>query len=439
MNSGSKGISFTLQLIGAMALGTLVGVALGDKAAPLGEIGKVIIQAVRTFATPLLFFAILYAVMTTRIEGRHARRMLFVAFLNASIALAIGLSLSNFFRVGDRLAPLFASATTASTTPAAGTTAGPTAPATPSAPAATGKTTPPVAPAPKIEFSRFLSTFVPTSVVQPFAENIAVTVILLALLLGFALRSLKNDVSLAPLVASAEGAVRVSLRVTEIILTWIVKLIPIAVFSVVAQTVGRAGVEGLHNLGYYVALGLFGLALHVLIAHHAWLIYLRRSIPEFWRAAREPVIFAVGTNSSLATLPVTLKALDRLKVSRASSTLGACVGTNFNNDGILLYEGMAALMVAQALGHHLSLSAQLTIAFLSMIAAMGIAGVPEAGFISLNVVLTTAGISVDALALLLTVDWVIARGRSVVNVLSDMVVSLAIEGRQASASSQSAR
>ena len=405
MNAASKGISFTWQLIAAMAIGTVVGLIFGPKAAPIGEVGRLIILAVKTFATPLLFFSILYAVMTTHIERRHAGRMLIICFVNASIALAIGLALSNIFRVGDRLSGLFASA--------AGTT----------------NTT--VAAAPKIEFGRFLQTFVPTSIVQPFVDNIAVTVILLALLLGFALRSLKHDASLAPLISSAEGAAKVSLRVTEVIVTWIVRLIPIAVLSVVIQTVGRAGVEGLHNLGYYVALGIGGLALHILITHHAWLLYLRQPIGAFWRAARVPVVYAMGTNSSLATLPLTLKALDRLKVSRASSTLGACVGTNFNNDGILLYEAMAALMVAQALGLHLTLSAQLTVAFLSMLAAMGIAGVPEAGFISLAVVLSTLGLSVEALPLLLTVDWIIARGRSVVNVLSDMVVSLAIDGRKA--------
>jgi len=404
MKAGSNGISFTWQLVGAMVLGVAIGLIFGPRAAPLGEVGRLIIVAVKAFATPLLFFSILYAVMTTKIEGSHAGRMFLVAFVNASIALAIGLALSNVFRVGDRLAPLFA--------------------------AASGTTAQAVAPAPKIEFGRFLSTFVPTSVLQPFVENIALTVILLALLLGFALRSLKGDASLTALVASAEGAAKVSLRVTEVILTWIVKLIPIAVFSVVAQTVGRAGVEGLHNLGYYIGIGLLGLGLHVLFTHHAWLLYLRRPLGEFWRAAREPVVYAMGTNSSLATLPLTLMALDRLKVSRASSTLGACVGTNFNNDGILLYEAMAALMVAQALGYDLGFSSQITVAFLSMVAAMGIAGVPEAGFISLAVVLSTIGLSVEALPLLLTVDWIIARGRSVVNVLSDMVVSLAIEGRQ---------
>jgi Na+/H+-dicarboxylate symporter len=188
MSSGTKGITFTWQLIGAMALGTVAGLLFGNRAAFVGEFGKLIIQLVKTFATPLLFFSILEAVISTRVEGKHARRMLSVAFINAVIALTIGLTLSNIFRVGDRLAPLFASA--------AGTTAAPVV-------------------APKIEFGRFLSTFVPTSVVQPFVENIAITVILLALLLGFAIRSLKDDPAIAPLAANAHGLVKVGLRVTE--------------------------------------------------------------------------------------------------------------------------------------------------------------------------------------------------------------------------------
>jgi Na+/H+-dicarboxylate symporter len=390
-----------------MVLGSIAGLVFGAAIAPVGEIGRLIIQAVKVFATPLLFFAILHGVTATRIEGRHAGRMFLVATFNATIALAIGLAVSNFLRVGDRLAPLFASASTSATTGASET--------------------------PKIEFGRFLTTFVPTSILQPFVENIAVTVILLALLVGFGLRKLRHDPELASMITGAEGAIRVGLRITEVILEWIIKLIPLAVFSVVAQTVGRSGLEALHNLSYYVGMGLLGLGLHILITHHAWLIYLRRPIREFWRAAKEPVVYAMGANSSLATLPLTLKALDRLKVSRASSTLGACVGTNFNNDGILLYEAMAALMVAQALGYQLAISSQLTIAFLCMVAAMGIAGIPEAGFISLAVVLSTVGLPIEALPLLLTVDWIIARGRSVVNVLSDMVVSLAIEGRQPAA------
>jgi DAACS family dicarboxylate/amino acid:cation (Na+ or H+) symporter len=105
------------------------------------------------------------------------------------------------------------------------------------------------------------------------------------------------------------------------------------------------------------------------------------------------------------------------------------VGTNFNNDGIILYEGMALLFVAQAHGIHLDLGQQLLAAGSCLIAAMGVAGVPEAGFISLALVLNTVGLPIEILPLLLTVDWILARARSVTNVLSDMVLSVMIDGR----------
>jgi DAACS family dicarboxylate/amino acid:cation (Na+ or H+) symporter len=114
-------------------------------------------------------------------------------------------------------------------------------------------------------------------------------------------------------------------------------------------------------------------------------------------------------------------------VSKSSSTLGACVGTNLNNDGIILYEAMAVLFVAQAHGLHLTLGQQLSAAFSCLVAAMGIAGIPEAGFISLSLVLATVGLPVELLPLLLTVDWILARARSVVNVLGDMMISILID------------
>src|SRR5690606_18206038 len=127
------------------------------------------------------------------------------------------------------------------------------------------------------------------------------------------------------------------------------------------------------------------------------------------------------------TLPITLEALRRLRVSPAASALGACVGTNLNNDGIVLYEGMAFLMVAQALGIPLSLGDQLLAAACCIVAAMGVAGIPEAGFVSLALVLGTVGLPVDLLPLLLGVDWIVARARSVTNVLSDMVLSILVD------------
>ena len=114
-------------------------------------------------------------------------------------------------------------------------------------------------------------------------------------------------------------------------------------------------------------------------------------------------------------------------MSKAASSLGAGVATNLNNDGIVLYEASAALLIALAMGLHLDFSQMVIIALTCTVASLGITGVPEAGFISLSVVITTLGYSPEYLPLLLAVDWFLARARSAVNVASDMVLSVAID------------
>ena len=387
------------QILVGMLLGLVLGPLLGPKALVLGTLGKIVVQLIKAAATPLLFFAILQSVLTTEIRGRAAVRLLFFATLNACIALAIGLLLSNVFTPGRSLAHFSVAPSAASATYA-------------------GK---------KIELLATLEGFVPSNLVTPFAENLVLTIVLLALLFGFGLRRAKSEQLLVGATAyrAVEDAIATLLRVLELVLGWVIRLIPFAVFGVVAKAVGEHGYAPLKGLAVYVLVGVGGLLIHVVVTYQLWLVlFARMPLAKFWKEAREPVTYALGANSSLATLPVTLRALDRLGVPRSASTLGACVGTNFNNDGIILYEGMAVLFVAQASGIHVTLPEQLLVAAACLVAAMGVAGVPEAGFVSLALVLNTVKLPLELLPLLLTVDWIIARGRSVVNVLSDMLLSI---------------
>ncbi len=403
----------TFAILAAMALGLLLGPLLGAHATALGEIGKLVIALIKAVATPLLFLAIVNAIVSTEVDARAGGKMFGVATLNACVALAIGLGVSNLFRPGDHLA----------------------------------RNLPPPDPAvlanyqdKNVDFLKTFVGYVPTNLVSPFLENLVISVVILAVLFGLGFRRVKREQILEGNTSyrAVEDAIQALLRLVEIVLGWTLTLIPLAVFGVVAKTVGEYGYAPLTGLLAYVVAGLGGLAIHALVTYHVWLVaYARLSLRRFWAAAREPVVTALGTNSSLATLPITLKALDSLGVSRASSALGACVGTNLNNDGILLYEGMAVLFVAQASGLDLTLGQQLMAALTALVAAMGVAGVPEAGFVSLALVLNTVKLPIELLPLLLTVDWVIARGRSVVNVLSDMVLSIVIEGPPAAAIAQS--
>jgi Na+/H+-dicarboxylate symporter len=393
-------IGLTGRIIVGLVAGIPVGLWLGADAAILGEIGKVVIQAIKLAAAPLLILTIVGSVLSTHVDAKDGARMLFFAVVNSVIALSIGLLLSNVLKPGLHLAAM------------AGAPAG----VESALGAAAGK---------KLGIASFMSNIVPPSLVQPFIDNAIFPLVVLSLVFGLALRKLKNA---GEPVAGIETAVAVMRRAMEIILSWIIELAPFAVFGVVATSVGKYGFAPIKGLAAYVAVGLLGLILHPLIVYQGWLLfYVKMPLRKFWREAKDPSIYSIGANSSLATLPLTLKALDNLGVSKSASTLGACVGTNLNNDGIILYEAMAVLFVAQAHGLHLSFGQQLSAAFSCLIAAMGIAGVPEAGFISLALVLATVGLPVELLPLLLTVDWILARARSVVNVLGDMVNSILID------------
>lgn len=400
MMGAMRKIGLTGRIILGLLAGLPVGLWLGADAAVLGEIGKVVIQAIKLAAAPLLILTIVGAVLTTHVDAKDGARMAFFAFVNSVIALSIGLLLSNVLKPGLHLAAM------------AGAPGG----ADAVLGAAAGK---------KLGIAAFLSNIVPPSLVQPFIDNAIFPLVVFSLTFGLALRKLKNA---GEPVEGLERAIAVMRQAMEVILSWIIQLAPFAVFGVVATSVGKYGLAPLKGLAAYVGVGLLGLILHPLIVYQGWLVgYARMPLRRFWREAKEPSIYSVGANSSLATLPLTLKALDNLGVSKSASTLGACVGTNLNNDGIILYEAMAVLFVAQAHGLELSFAQQLSAAFSCLIAAMGIAGVPEAGFISLALVLATVGLPVELLPLLLTVDWILARARSVVNVLGDMVNSILID------------
>ena len=415
------------QILGALVLGLIVGPFVGPWVGVFGDVSKWVIQLIKALAVPLLFLAIVNAVNQTQVTWKAGRRMVGIALLNASLALAIGLGLAAWIRPGDSLRPLWQHGAAGSTSTAS--------------PQVVPASSPPVSPASsaqpelRIDVRKSMSAWIPQSVGQPFVDNAVIPAVILAVILGLALRrereaQLKADSSTAQRWEIWNHAWESAQKVAERTLFFVVKLIPLAVFSAVASAVAKFGYSPLQALGVYLGVALLGLSLQIGIVYQAWVAWFSPiRLRDFWLEAKTPVVQSIGTNSSLATLPFTLRALDRLKVSRRASALGACVGTNLNNDGILLYEGMAMIMVVQALGMDLSWSQQLLAAGLCMLTGMGVAGVPDAGFISLSLVLATVGLPVEQLPLLLSVDWILGRARSVTNVLSDMTLSIAIDGR----------
>jgi Na+/H+-dicarboxylate symporter len=142
------------------------------------------------------------------------------------------------------------------------------------------------------------------------------------------------------------------------------------------------------------------------------------------------LIAAFSTASSTATMPISFASLTKkVGLRESSASLGILVGGNFNHDGTALYEAMSALFISQVIGQHLTLGQQLMVMLTSIVASVGAAGIPEAGLVTMTLVLTSVGLPTEYVAILITVDWFLDRCRTAINVMGDMTVSCLLDGK----------
>ena len=120
-------------------------------------------------------------------------------------------------------------------------------------------------------------------------------------------------------------------------------------------------------------------------------------------------------------------AVEKAKVSKQSSDFVLPLGATINMDGTALYEAAAAIFIAQAIGFELTITSQLVIAVTATMAAIGAAGIPEAGLVTMVIVLNAVGLPVEYIGLILSVDWLLDRFRTAVNVFGDSIGSAVVE------------
>ena len=412
-----RGLPLYIRVVIAVVLGATVGVICGQHeiiggitTEHLGKIGLLVIRVLKMLAIPLVMFAVIDAIARTNVTARMGLRLIAICAINVTVAMTIGLGLMNLIRPGHAWQGHISEL------------AGITDLATPKAPPP-GASLSPLA---------NLEKWVPETVVQPFSENNVIAVVLMALLIGAALRSVKRDPDAGDSVDTILKFVDGTCRVLMKMLAWVIEVVPFAVFGVVAHVVGKAGLGAFSALSGFLGIILLGMAIHALIYYPlmAWFVGGKHPRIYLGRGANA-IITGLSTNSSLATVPITLRSLEAMEIRPESARLAALIGTNLNNDGITLYEAMAAVFLAQALGYDLSFGAQITIVLASMMAGIGIAGIPEAGLIVLPLVLSAAGLPETVVAavlpLVFTVDWILARARSAVNVMADMLVAILLD------------
>ncbi len=208
----------------------------------------------------------------------------------------------------------------------------------------------------------------------------------------------------------------------------LMKAAPLGIFCLVAARFGQAQLDGglareFSLIGKYSLTVLIGLAFHALLTLPLiyWIV-LRKNPFLFVGKMSQALLTAFSTASSSATLPVTMEcATDRAGISRKSVDFVIPIGATVNMDGTALYEAVAAIFIAQLVGMELSLPQQIIVAVTATLAAIGAAGIPEAGLFTMVIVLGAVGLPLDYVAAILSVDWLLDRFRTTVNVFGDAI------------------
>jgi Na+/H+-dicarboxylate symporter len=392
-----------------MGLGLALGLCLGLFAEPLalalGPVGRAFLDLLKLLVLPLTFCAMVSGVTRIAGGGRLGRTsaLALAFFLGTTLfASALGLGLVNLLLPGRGY------------------------------PVAAAAAPPLLADRPVPGLDTLLGVFIQPNLVQAAAEMQLLPLLLFALALGASLRGLGDEGRAAAAFFEAMNA-----ALTRMV-GWLLALAPVGLGALVAhqlaQAGGWAGLSALvSSLLGWMSTVLLGLGLQALLL----LMLLRLLAPA--RARDLPprmlpaLLTAFSTGSSVATMPVTLTAVEGAGVRPAGARLVVPLGTTLNMNGTALYEAMAALFIAQAYGIVLDPAAQAVVVLLASLAAVGAAGIPEAGLVTMVVVLTTVGLPVEGIGLLLTIDWLLDRFRTMVNVLGDgvaaAVVDAALEGR----------
>ncbi len=211
-------------------------------------------------------------------------------------------------------------------------------------------------------------------------------------------------------------------------------LAPLGIFALIASKLGAAGGGDafwmeLLKIGKYAFTVIAALLLHALVVLPGVLWFFTRRNPiTFFKGASAALMTAFSTASSSATLPVTIEcAEENNRVSRRASLFVLPIGATVNMDGTAMYEAIAAIFIAQMIGMPLGVTEQIIIFVTATLAAIGAAGIPEAGLVTMIMVLQSVGLPLEGIGMLLSIDWFLDRCRTTINVWGDSIGAAVVD------------
>ena len=212
----------------------------------------------------------------------------------------------------------------------------------------------------------------------------------------------------------------------------LMNLAPIGIFCLIASNFGEANAKGelmqvISQSGMFVITVLVGLGFHAFVTLSAIYWFFTKKNPyAYMKQMSEALLTAFSTASSSATLPLTMKCANEAGISKRSTNFVLPLGATINMDGTALYEAAAAIFIANiAVATHgvepLTFTDQLIVAVTATLAAIGAAGIPEAGLVTMMIVLNAVGLPVELISAVLAIDWLLDRFRTATNTFGDSI------------------
>ena len=392
-SSKKKRIPLWAKILIGMALGILNGIFFKSFAIHLKPFGDIFIRAINMLIVLLIFSSLMTGITSIsdmKKMGRIGIKTFVLYIFTTGFAVVVGLFLCNLLKPGVGL----------DITQAA-------------------KSTIKVSESPSL--TELFVQLIPKNPIKAFATGNVLQIIIFTLIFGIAVNLAGEKAAIIKKGCSALA--EAMYKMTHIVMA----CTPYGVFALIGNVVAQHGMEMLQQLAQLVGTVYLGCGINMVLLGLLVLIFARLNPIHYFRGVIDAFLFAFSTSSSSATLPVSMRcAEDSLGISPNVASFSLPLGATINMDGTALYQGICAVFLAQIYGIELELPQYAMIVATSCLGAIGTAGIPSAGLITLAMVLKAGGIPLEGIAFIAGVDRLLDMARTSVNVSGDLAVSIVV-------------
>lgn len=385
------------QVLVGLVLGIFLGLFLKEQAAYLKPLGDVFIRLIKMIIVPLIFFAIVGGVTSSRDRktlNSISIKAISVYFLTTLAAISIGLSVGYLLKPGVGLSLQFGEVRQV------------------------------------IEGDHWINkvmhillSVIPDNAVGAMAQGTILQVVFFALFVGFTINRLSETDS-----ERLASVFQLFSRVIFKMVHFIIRLSPLAACTLTAWVVGTQGLNVLMNLAELVGCAYLAFGLQYLVFGLMIYVWTGLSPKPFYQKSLEYQVIAFSTSSSKAALPTTIDVCQKkLGISSTSSSFVLPLGAAINMDGIAIYLGLCAMFFVQATGAVLTTNDYIIVVLTSTLGAIGGAGIPGGTMVMLPMVLGAVGLPIEGIALVAGVDRLIDMMRTTISITGDAAVTLCVD------------